>query len=50
MQYDDGEPRDIDIANRRDISFEDNEEELKYIPTRRYTYSREHKLATIDFF
>jgi hypothetical protein len=50
-QHDDGEPGDIDIANGRDIFFEeDDDEELEYILTRRYAYSREHKLAAIDYF
>jgi hypothetical protein len=49
-QHDDGEPGDADIANGRDISLEDEEEELEYIPMRRYAYSREHKLAAIDYF
>ena len=49
-QHDDGEPGDVDIANGRDISLEDEEEELEYISMRRYAYSREHKLAAIDYF
>ena len=50
-QHDDGEPGDVDIANRRDTALnDDDEEELEYIPTKRYAYSREHKLAAIDYF
>ena len=44
-----GEPRDIDITNRRAVQEEDDEE-TDYVPSRRYTYSREQKLATIDYF
>jgi hypothetical protein len=46
------EPRDIDIANRRFPNLEEDEGEAEddYIPIKRYQYSREHKLATIDYF
>src|SRR5271168_4470659 len=49
-QHNDGEPGDVNIANGRDISFEDDKEELEYIPMRQYAYSQEHKLAAIDYF
>jgi hypothetical protein len=51
-QTDDGEPRDVDIVNKRVILEKDKEEEdeYKYIPTKQYAYSQEHKLATIDYF
>ena len=29
---------------------EDEDDKSKYIPRRRYAYSREHKLAAIDYF
>ncbi len=48
-----GEPGDIDITNRRFPNLEEDEEEDKdddYTPTKRYQYSREHKLAAIDYF
>jgi hypothetical protein len=38
-QSDDAEPGDIDIANGITIVKEDEEDEFKYIPRRRYTYS-----------
>jgi hypothetical protein len=48
-QTEEGEPRDEDIVNGRVVDeVEDDEDE--YIPTKRYSYSREHKLAAIDYF
>ena len=50
-QTDDGEPGDVDIANGRFEEDEEQEEDqYEYIPTKRYSYSREHKLAAIDYF
>lgn len=50
-QNDSGELGDVDIVNGRVISAEDDEEEEQdYEPTRRYSYSQEHKLAAIDYF
>jgi hypothetical protein len=49
-QSDDAEPGDIDIANGITIVEEDEEDEFEYIPRQRYAYSREHKLAAIDYF
>lgn len=50
-QTDDGEPRDMDITNGRFEEDEEQEEDqYKYMPTKRYSYSREHKLAAIDYF
>jgi len=43
------EPRDLDIANKRFPDLEDDKEE-DYMPTKRYQYSREHKLAAINYF
>ena len=48
IQSKDGEPSDIDIANRRIIQEED--EETDYVLSWHYTYSREQKLVTIDYF
>ncbi len=48
-QSEDGEPGDIDIANRRLVQ-EQDDEETDYVPSRRYAYSREQKLAAIDYF
>jgi hypothetical protein len=44
-----GEPGDLDIANGQFPDLEDDEEE-DYMPTKRYQYSHEHKLAAIDYF
>jgi hypothetical protein len=46
------EPGDVDIVNRRfpNLEEDEDEEEGDYTPTKRYQYSREHKLATIDYF
>jgi hypothetical protein len=52
-QYDEAEPGDEDIANGTVAIDEDSEseaDEYEYIPKRRYAYSREHKLAAIDYF
>jgi hypothetical protein len=49
-QEDDREPRDIDIANDKEVS-DDEDDDFEYILSRkRYAYSREHKLAAIDYF
>jgi hypothetical protein len=46
-----GEPSDSDIANRVVVIEElEVEDESKYIPQRRYAYSREYKLAAINYF
>jgi hypothetical protein len=47
---DSGEPGDTDLANRRFPEELDKEEDQEYEPKRRYRYSREHKLAAIDYF
>lgn len=49
-QQDDGEPGDVDIVNGRVLPDEPEEEEYDYTPTKRYAYSREQKLAAIDYF
>src|SRR6266516_386562 len=55
---DGGEPGDEETVNREigksigedEIRVEDDEEEDEYTPRRRYAYTREHKLAAIDYF
>jgi hypothetical protein len=50
-QNEDGEPRDTDIANGTiPLDEDEEEEEFEYLPMKRYAYSREHKLAMIDYF
>ena len=49
VQSKDSEPRDTDVTNRRFVQEEDNED-TDYVPSRRYAYSREQKLAAIDYF
>jgi hypothetical protein len=50
-QTSDGEPGDMDIINGRFEEDEEQEEDqYEYIPMKRYSYSREYKLATIDYF
>jgi hypothetical protein len=50
-QTSDGEPGDMDITNGRFEEDEEQEEDqYEYIPMKRYSYSREHKLAAIDYF
>jgi Tc5 transposase DNA-binding domain len=54
---DGGEPGDAETINREigesvgdeDIQAEDEDEEDEYKPRRRYAYTREHKLAAIDY-
>jgi Tc5 transposase DNA-binding domain len=48
-QAEDGEPGDVDIVNGR-VVLDEDEEDNDYVPSRRYAYSREHKLAAIDYF
>lgn len=49
-QSDNAKLGDIDIANGITTFEDDKEDEFEYIPRRRYAYSREHKLAAIDYF
>jgi hypothetical protein len=50
-QNNSGEPGDIDIANGRvELDLDLDDEDNDYVPSRRYAYSREHKLAAIDYF
>jgi hypothetical protein len=49
-QEDDREPRDIDIANDKEL-LEEDDKDFEYMPSgKQYVYSREHKLAAIDYF
>jgi hypothetical protein len=48
-QSDGGEPGDINITNGG-TELNPDDEDNDYVPSRRYAYSREHKLAAIDYF
>ena len=48
-QFDNGEPGDVELVNRGAIE-EEEEDGNDYTPLKRYSYSREHKLAAIDYF
>jgi hypothetical protein len=49
-QEDDREPRDVDIINDKEL-LEEDDEDFEYMPSgKRYAYSREYKLAAIDYF
>jgi hypothetical protein len=49
-QEDYREPRDIDIVNDKEVLDNENND-FEYILSRKqYAYSREHKLAAIDYF
>jgi hypothetical protein len=48
-QSDSGEPGDINIANRG-TELNPDDEDNDYFLSRRYAYSREYKLAAIDYF
>ena len=48
-QSDGGEPGDINITNGG-TELNPDDEDNNYFPSRRYAYSREHKLAAIDYF
>jgi hypothetical protein len=47
-QFDDGEPGDVELVNGGAIKEEEDRNE--YTLLKRYSYSREHKLAAIDYF
>jgi hypothetical protein len=49
-QQEDGEPGDLDIVNNTGVDNDLDNSEFKYILTKRYSYSREYKLAAIDYF
>jgi hypothetical protein len=49
-QEEDGEPGDLDIVNNIGVDEDLDDLDFKYLPTKRYSYSREHKLAAIDYF
>ena len=49
-QEDDREPGDIDIINDKEV-LDDEDDDFEYILSRkRYAYSREYKLAAINYF
>jgi hypothetical protein len=49
-QEDNREPRDINIINNKEV-LDNKDNDFEYIPNRKqYAYSREHKLATINYF
>ena len=48
-QKEDSEPRDINIINNKEVEEEINED-IEYLLIKRYVYSREYKLAAIDYF
>jgi hypothetical protein len=50
-QEEDGKPGDVNIVNGRVIVNDDEQvDEVDYTPSKRYSYSREHKLVAIDYF
>jgi hypothetical protein len=49
-QYDNAEPGDLDIVNGRVIEEEEDVDDNDYTLLKRYSYTREHKLAAIDFY
>jgi len=49
-QEEDREPRDLNIVNNIGVDEDLNNLDFKYLPTKQYSYSREHKLAAIDYF
>jgi hypothetical protein len=49
-QEDNREPRDINIINNKEV-LDNKDNDFEYIPSgKQYVYSREHKLAAIDYF
>jgi hypothetical protein len=50
LQQEDKEPRDLDIINNTGVDNNLDNSEFKYILTKQYSYSREHKLVAIDYF
>jgi hypothetical protein len=49
-QHEDREPRDFNIMNNIGVADDLEDLEFEYMPTKRYSYSREHKLVAIDYF
>jgi hypothetical protein len=49
-QNEDGEPRDLDLVNNTSVGEDLDDLDGDYIPTKQYSYSREHKLAAIEYF
>jgi RecJ-like exonuclease len=49
-QEEDGEPGDLDIVNNIGVDEDLDDLDFEYLSIKRYSYSREHKLAAIDYF
>ena len=49
-QEEDREPGDLDIVNNTGVDEDLDDLDFEYLPTKRYSYSQEHKLAAIDYF
>jgi hypothetical protein len=49
-QEEDREPGDLDIVNNIGVDEDLDNLDFEYLPTKQYSYSREHKLAAIDYF
>ena len=49
-QEEDREPRDLDIINNIGVDEDLDNLDFKYLPTKRYSYSREYKLIAINYF
>jgi hypothetical protein len=49
-QEEDKEPGDLDIVNNIGVDEDLDDLDFEYLPMKRYSYSREHKLAAIDYF
>ena len=50
LQQEDGELRDLNIINNIGVDNNLDNSEFKYILTKQYSYSREHKLVVINYF
>jgi hypothetical protein len=49
-QNEDREPGDLNLVNNTGVDEDLDNPDGDYILTKRYSYSREHKLATIEYF
>jgi hypothetical protein len=49
-QNEDKEPRDLNLVNNTGVDEDLDNPDSDYIPTKQYSYSREHKLAAIEYF
>jgi hypothetical protein len=50
LQEEDREPGDLDIINNIGVDEDLDNLDFEYLPIKQYSYSREHKLAAIDYF